>query len=596
MSSSVERRSPQMVSDDLDLTPRVLGQLPLQRALIRAIGIEAVIDEALPKDPRNRISDADCVVAMILNILSGRVALYNMPQFFANTDAAVVLGEKVPLDALNDARLAACLDHLFEAGTDSVLGQVVRRFLASGKGGTSYSVHADTTSLSLQGAYDRVPVEGAPVPLRGYSKDHRPDLKQLVFGLSLHGAVGIPLTASTMDGNTSDTEANRWSIEQLAGLLPPEHEATLVGDSKLLDAETIGQLLHEEFHFVSLVPHAYRIRAELVERVRGSGTAMAELSRRAGARKGDAEVVYRGQSFLDETLKVKHPQTGETRQVPVQYVVVRSDAQAEGFENKLEKRLVREEKAFQEAVRRANRRGLVCEGDAETARAEALAMLELQRCALRVTKVEEPAKRAGPGRPRKDAPAPEKRTTWVLEYDQLERNEEAVERARFHEAHYVLVTDRMDWDAGRILAEYRHQSLIEGHGGFRWIKNVALVAPVMLKTPHRIAALGLVFVLALMVRNYLQYELRRRLKETGETVRGRKQKVRTKVPTAETAMLSFLGVGTVLVFHGEKLLGRRTTPLPPDAQTVLDLLGIPHDVYRAPVEKWPTFSPSTSGM
>lgn len=84
------------MSDDLDLTPRVLGQLPLQRALIRAIGIEAVIDEVLPKDPRNRISDADCVVAMVLNILSGRVARYNMPQFFANTDAAVVLGEKVP--------------------------------------------------------------------------------------------------------------------------------------------------------------------------------------------------------------------------------------------------------------------------------------------------------------------------------------------------------------------------------------------------------------------------------------------------------------------------------------------------------------------
>ena len=72
----------------------------------------------------------------------------------------------------------------------------------------------------------------------------------------------------------------------------------------------------------------------------------------------------------------------------------------------------------------------------------------------------------------RDAPAPEKRTTWVLEDDPLERNEEAVERARVHEAHSDLVTDRMDWDAGRILAEYRHPSLIEGHGGFRWIKNV----------------------------------------------------------------------------------------------------------------------------
>lgn len=583
-----------MIPDDLDLVPRVLGHLPLQRALIRKLGIEAVLDEILPKDPRSRVSDADCIVAMVLNVLSGRCALYSMPQFFAATDHALVLGENVPLDALNDARLASALDNLFDTGTDRVLSRVVQAFLASGQGGTTYSVHGDTTTLALQGAYDVIPAEGAPMPLRGYSKDHRPDLKQLVFGLTLHGAVGIPLTASMLDGNTSDTDANRWGIEQLAALLPDAHEVTLVADSKLVDARTLGQLLEEDFHFVSLVPHSFNVRAELVERVRVAGETLQELARKPGARKADPDVLYRGRSFK-APMRVVHPRTEDPRDVEMTYLVVRSDTQAEGFENALEKRLMREEKGFREALAKANRRGLVCEDDAQAARAEVLATLELQTCDLRITAVEIPVKRDGPGRPKKGEQAPAPRLEYVLEYDDLTLHDDALAKARFHAAHYVLVTDRSDWDDARILEEYRSQSMIEGHSGFRWLKNVALVAPVMLKTPHRIAALGLVFVLALMVRNYLQFELRRRLAETASTVRGRKVKVRTKVPTTETAMLSFLGVGSVLIYQGDQLLGRKTRPLPDDARTVLELLGVPSAIFSVPVEKWPAFASATSG-
>jgi transposase len=64
-----------------------------------------------------------------------------------------------------------------------------------------------------------------------------------------------------------------------------------------------------------------------------------------------------------------------------------------------------------------------------------------------------------------------------------------------------------DWDAdewsARVLDEYRHQSMVEGHTGFRWLKRPAAVAPVFLETPTRIRALGFVFMIALMVRAHL---------------------------------------------------------------------------------------------
>jgi hypothetical protein len=142
-----------VLGDEIELVPRHLGHLPLVRALISRLGIDRVIDERLPADPRNRISDADCVVAMILNILSGRCALYAMPRFFHQIDTDVLLGQHCPPDALNDDRLASALDHMFEAGTDNLLSEVVSTFLGARdptRPGSAYSVYGDTTSLTLQ--------------------------------------------------------------------------------------------------------------------------------------------------------------------------------------------------------------------------------------------------------------------------------------------------------------------------------------------------------------------------------------------------------------------------------------------------------------
>lgn len=580
--------------DDFDFRTAHLGHLPLIRGLVTKLGIDPVMNEMLPPDPRNRVSDADCVAAMILNILSGRCALYSVPEFLGQVDTDVVLGTGCPAEAFNDARLAACLDHLFDAGTDTLLGRVVQGYLAGRDAPTDYSAYLDTTSLSLQGAYDVIPAEGAPMPARGFSKDHRPDLKQLVFGLSVHGSVGVPLTMSTLDGNTSDKQANRWSLEALVDVLPEEHDVTLVGDSKLVDGELFGRLLDEGFHFVSLVPLTYAVRTELVEAVRQEGVALPELARSPGRLKADPDEVYRGRSFR-RPMPVVDPHDKTTRPQEMTLLVVRSDSQARKFDNALDKRLVKEEVAFDNAVKAANKRKLRCREDAETLRAAALDRLTLQTCELQIEEVEIADKRPRAGRPA-TGDKPPSHLEYRLVYDQLARDEEAIAKAAFHAAHYVLVTDRDDWDDARILQEYRHQNLIEGHCGFRWLKNVALVAPVFLKTPHRIAALGLVFVLALMVRNYLQFELRRQLEAEDRTVRGRKQRVRTKRPTAETALLNFMGLSSVLLFSGDRFVQRKVEPLKPDAITVLELLGIPPEVFSLPYEKWPPLAPETSGM
>ncbi|MDP2317232.1 MAG: DUF4277 domain-containing protein [Pseudomonadota bacterium] len=185
-----------------------VAHLPVLRALIDHLGIHAIIDEALPQHRLSRVSDADCVVTMMLNILCGRVALFRMDHWVGRTDVELLLGKGREADAFDDSRLAAALDHLDATGTDSLLAAVVQRYLERPGRETTYSVHQNFTSYSFYGEYADVSPCG-PLPTFGHSKDLRPDLKPLVFGLTLHGSAGIPLVCTTLDGNTSDSRQPR---------------------------------------------------------------------------------------------------------------------------------------------------------------------------------------------------------------------------------------------------------------------------------------------------------------------------------------------------------------------------------------------------
>jgi transposase len=587
--------------DDLVLDAKPIAHLPLIRGVIDRLRIQEVIDDLLPPDPRSKVSDGECVKVMLLNILQGRVALYDMERWLSHTDVELLLGEGVPAGAFNDARLASCLDHIAETGTEEVLSAVVKAYLADADAPSTYTVHQDTTSISLHGAYEN---EGYfAVPARGYSKDHRPDLKQLVFGLSLHGSAGIPLVSTVLSGNAPDSFANRLHLDTLADLLPEEDEVTLVADCKLVDGQTLGQLDLQCFHFISLLPKTYALRSQLVDEVRAAGEILPELARTPGASRSDPERIYRGRSF-ERPFPIGFLEHGPTdsnvkRYKNLRLLVVESTALDEQEEESLQRRLSKERATYEAGIKAANKRSYACETDARQALDKVTKKLEFHRALAEVGEVTVPAKRARRGRPRADEAPPTATSYHIVETAPLEPLAEAIEALRFHSRHFVLLTDHLDrekWPDERILAEYRQQHLIEGTTGFRWLKNIATVAPVFLHTPHRIAALGVVLMLALMVRNYIQFELRRRLVEEGETVPDRLQKP-TQRPTTETALLAFAALTVVHVTLAGQPRGRNLPPLPKAAKTVLRMLRLPESLFTTPpARKIPHAAQETSEM
>jgi transposase len=575
------------IPDDLELQPVALRHLPLLRYAIDRLGIRAVIDAMLPPDRRAEVSDGDCVTVMIANILAGRVALYNMGQWLAATDVGVLLWEGCPESAFGDDRLGKALDSIWQAGTDNIVSAIAARYLTTAEASHEYLVLTDTTTLSLEGAYvlegyDR---EGAPVPKHGHSKDLRPDLKQVVYGLSLHGAAGLPVCASVLDGNTSDHDVNRLHIDKLAALLPPEDEVTLVADCKFADAETLGKAWRTGFHYVTLLPRSFHLREALVEEVRRQDVALAEVGRYPGRTKADPERVYRATSFT-RAFPVRDPVGDIVEQVPHRFLVVESSQLALAHEAGVPGDLERDAKAVRGAFHALEKTNFGCADDARRAMGKAAAKATLHVVEGRVVEVEETLKRARRGRPRVGEQAPT-RMVWRVVLTGLAVDEDAVERARFHARHFVLLTDHLDhasWPDRRIFDTYHAQNAVEGHTGFRWLKGPAAVAPVFLKLPHRIAALGMVFLLALMVRNWIQARVRAGLSDTGGKLPNMNDRP-TATPTTECVFRLFQHVGSVLIRNNQAsdtVAARKPHGLTDLTQQVLDLLGTRTAIYWTP--------------
>jgi hypothetical protein len=84
-------------------------------------------------------------------------------------------------------------------------------------------LHNDSTSLKLSGAYEQADGRergGKPTPAvkHGFSKDHRPDLKQLVWILSVTADGAVPIAFRVADGNTADVTTHIATWDTLVEL------------------------------------------------------------------------------------------------------------------------------------------------------------------------------------------------------------------------------------------------------------------------------------------------------------------------------------------------------------------------------------------
>ncbi|MHB8301130.1 MAG: DUF4277 domain-containing protein, partial [Dermatophilaceae bacterium] len=172
------------------LTSRTLGGLPIVNHVLDRLGLPALLGQALGQalgevDARTKLAPATAIRLVISNLVLGREPLYALGEWAARYDPALLGLSDAEVGAVNDDRVGRALDALFDADRASLLTSVMLRAIKEFSVDTA-QLHNDSTSISVHGAYhdaDGTARAGkaTPVITHGHSKDHRPDLKQLVW-------------------------------------------------------------------------------------------------------------------------------------------------------------------------------------------------------------------------------------------------------------------------------------------------------------------------------------------------------------------------------------------------------------------------------
>src|SRR2546425_10769458 len=183
-----------------------LDHLGLIAGMIKDLGLIRMIDTRLMPDEQEEITPGEAVAGMILNGLGfANRPLSLTPQFFANKPLDLLFRPGVRAEMFNRFKLGRSLDEVFSYGCDLLFSELALAVCAQ-EGIEQRFNHLDTTSFSLTGAYIPDSDEHAIAITHGYSKDHRPDLKQAGLELMVSQDGGVTLLSKSLDGNTYDIE------------------------------------------------------------------------------------------------------------------------------------------------------------------------------------------------------------------------------------------------------------------------------------------------------------------------------------------------------------------------------------------------------
>jgi transposase len=178
-----------------------------------------LLDQLLGRHHQEIISPGQVVKAMILNGLGFVSApLYLFEKFFVGKATEHLLGEGIRPEHLNDDRLGRILDKLYAFGLTEIFVTIA---LAAARcfEVDLHSLHLDSSSMHVDGNYYPSTEPGAePEAIHityGYSRDHRPDLKQFVVDLMCSGDSDIPLYLRVGDGNEADSSMESSTSDRI---------------------------------------------------------------------------------------------------------------------------------------------------------------------------------------------------------------------------------------------------------------------------------------------------------------------------------------------------------------------------------------------
>lgn len=492
-----------------------IDHLGIVAGIIDSIGIVEIINELIGVEKDEKVNAGQVVKAMIINGL-GFVSkpLYMFPEYFETIACEHLIGTGVKPEYLNDDKLGRVMDKLFIKGLDTIFFIIAVK--AAKKFGVSLSTsHLDSSSMHVHGQYnaslpevifesqkignnqelEEIAVK-SPKEITityGYSRDHRPDLKQFIIEMICSGDGDIPIFLKLASGNQADSSCfGQIAVEYQKQL---EVNSLIVADSALYTESNLKMM--SDLQWLCRVPLSIKAAKSLISTIPES-------------------------EFIDSTIPGYKlvSKTENYAGIEQRWLVVQSQERRESDLRKLTQKITKAESKAVLDLKKLSQERFACEADA----IKALSKLSTQ---FKYHQINE--SKVTPAKSNKKDSLNEisYQISATVCQDESKINTELLSAGRFIIATNVLDSQELSDDS--MLREYKAQQSCER--GFGFLKDPLFFADsIFLKSPERIESMGMIMGLCLLVYTLAQRQIRNALKESKSTIKNQLGKA-TNSPT-----------------------------------------------------------------
>lgn len=520
-----------------------IDHLGIVAGVCQEIGLIETIDGQVKTSGR-KVSCGQGTQAMVLNALGfvGR-ALYLIPDYLHNKPVDLLIAPELRAEDFNDDTLGRCLDDLYAAGVTEVFCQIASHALKV-YGLRPGFVHLDSSSFHLHGAYDAEDPDTEAVSITyGYSKDHRPDLKQVVLQLITHHKSALPIWLEVLSGNSNDKKTFKDTIKTYYQQLRAEEQPYIVMDSAGFSEDTLKEA--QDIRWLTRVPETIAQAKKHVKE-----TLLEEMVEMAPG--------YHGKEIKCEYAGISQ-----------RWLIVFSQAAQNRELKTLEKAQAKELETAQKDWRKLIGQTFNCQADAEKSLKQFNQKWKYHQATAKVEPVLQYPKR---GRP--TAEDQKEVVGYNLQGD-LSVDQSSVEQAKRSLGRFIIATNELDTSrlsSQAMLENYKDQG-VSVERGFRFLKDPLFFAnSLFLKKTERLMALLMVMGLSLLIYSLAERKLRQALKEMNATIPDQLRKP-TQSPTIRWVFQLLEGLDILVEKQNNIIVLRQLLNLRPVQEQIISLLG-----------------------
>jgi transposase len=485
------------------LVTHAVGAIPILQRLLRRMRLHDFLQQHLPpEDKRTKVATPRVILLLLNNLLVSREPVYGVAEWAREFDPQLFDLQPRQIEQLNDDRVGRCLDRLARTLNTNLIMDVVRHVVQEFDLRLD-ELHNDSTTVSFCGEYPDADVERllaglmAPAITWGHSKDHRPDLKQLLYILTVTNDGGVPIYFQTASGNVTDDQTHQATWQLLAELVGRK-DFVYVADCKLATTEQMRDIASRGGRFITVLPATRKenaaFRSRLVEQPESIQWSVLYHEVDEDGHLTDAMQVCADEHATKEGFRL------------LWYHSLRKQAaDAAARATRLE-RAMSDLTTLRDRLAGPRTRFRVREKVAAAVDAilDEYSVRELLR--VKIEELEEASYRqASRGRPSPQTKyVREVQTRFTIAW---EVDGSRLARESAGDGVFPLLTNLPEWTARDVLDAYKRQPIIEKR--FSQLKTDFRVAPVYLKNVERIVGLLAAYFFALMVQSLLERELRR---------------------------------------------------------------------------------------